>query len=163
MDQMAAESGVTKPILYRHFGDQRGLSRALADFYLQELREALDLTDATDLRGLLREQLDAGLRVVERHPGLYEYITTERSLGGARDDDDPPPEDWFHGFIARICDARGVDAEAAGPIASALGGALGNSTLWWIRQDAMSRERFVDWVVAMLWDGLDALLAPSDD
>jgi AcrR family transcriptional regulator len=31
MDDLAAEAGITKPILYRHFGDRRGLARALRD------------------------------------------------------------------------------------------------------------------------------------
>lgn len=30
MQEMAAEAGITKPILYRHFGDKAGLLRALA-------------------------------------------------------------------------------------------------------------------------------------
>jgi AcrR family transcriptional regulator len=31
MDEIAAEAGITKPIFYRHFGDRRGLARALRD------------------------------------------------------------------------------------------------------------------------------------
>ena len=31
MNVIAAEAGITKPILYRHFGDKGGLYRALAE------------------------------------------------------------------------------------------------------------------------------------
>ena len=46
MNAIAAEAGITKPILYRHFGDKGGLYRALAvrhtDALLAALRAALD-------------------------------------------------------------------------------------------------------------------------
>ncbi|MBR7674846.1 helix-turn-helix transcriptional regulator, partial [Streptomyces daliensis] len=46
MNAIAAEAGITKPILYRHFGDKGGLYRALAvrhtDALLDALRAALD-------------------------------------------------------------------------------------------------------------------------
>lgn len=46
MNAIAAEAGITKPILYRHFGDKSGLYRALAkrhtDALLATLRTALD-------------------------------------------------------------------------------------------------------------------------
>src|SRR3954452_21394082 len=45
MDQMAAEAGVTKPILYRYFGDKAALYGAIAERYVgvvgDELRRAL--------------------------------------------------------------------------------------------------------------------------
>ena len=46
MATIAAEAGITKPILYRHFGDKSGLYAALADRYtgrlLDDLRAALE-------------------------------------------------------------------------------------------------------------------------
>src|SRR4051812_49981144 len=46
MNAIAAEAGITKPILYRHFGDKGGLYAALAtrhtDALLDSLRAALD-------------------------------------------------------------------------------------------------------------------------
>ncbi len=46
MNAIAAEAGITKPILYRHFGDKGGLYSALAkrhtDALLAALRAALD-------------------------------------------------------------------------------------------------------------------------
>src|SRR5688572_6960411 len=45
MDQLAAAAGITKPILYRHFGDRAGLVAAIAkrfaDSLLQDLQAAL--------------------------------------------------------------------------------------------------------------------------
>ena len=41
MNVIAAEAGITKPILYRHFGDKGGLYRALAQRHIEELLERL--------------------------------------------------------------------------------------------------------------------------
>src|SRR5690348_8052225 len=37
MDAIAAEAGVTKPIVYRHFGDRDGLTQAVATQFAAEL------------------------------------------------------------------------------------------------------------------------------
>src|SRR6185503_19473544 len=37
MDAIAAEAGITKPIVYRYFGDKDDLYAALAERYLEEL------------------------------------------------------------------------------------------------------------------------------
>src|SRR3954463_9018501 len=42
MDVIAAEAGVTKPIIYRHFGDRIGLATALADQFGAALVAELD-------------------------------------------------------------------------------------------------------------------------
>src|SRR2546423_15352320 len=63
MNAIAAEAGITKPILYRHFGDKNGLYRALAkrhtDALLVTLRTALDTPGAR--RGRVEATLDAYL------------------------------------------------------------------------------------------------------
>ena len=41
MEAMAAAGGVTKPILYRHFGDRRGLVAAIGERFQRELGEAI--------------------------------------------------------------------------------------------------------------------------
>src|SRR3954466_7199428 len=44
MDAIGAEAGVTKPIVYRHFGDRVGLASALADQFGAALVAELDAT-----------------------------------------------------------------------------------------------------------------------
>src|SRR2546423_9774671 len=63
MEQIAAEAGVTKPILYRHFGDKDGLCEAVAQNVLgemmAEMARTLTLTDP------------AGPHVIARTLDLY--------------------------------------------------------------------------------------------
>ena len=162
MEAIAAEAGVTKPILYRHFGDQAGLAGALAQRYLAELEAELAPHAQLDLRAQTAAQLDAGLRVVERHPGLYEYITHQRGFERAAEEAGPLNA-GFEAFVTAVLANAGLDTRAAGPWAHAMAGLFHSSTLWWIRTRAMSREDFVGYIVELLWDGLGQLLGTAEN
>ena len=70
MNAIAAEAGITKPILYRHFGDKGGLYAALAkrhtDALLGALRAALDAP--AERRERVEATLDTYLAAIEAHP-----------------------------------------------------------------------------------------------
>lgn len=161
MEAIAAEAGVTKPILYRHFGDQAGLAGALAQRYLAELNAELASHAQPNLRAQTAAQLDAGLRVVERHPGLYEYITLERGFEHAAAEHGGPLNAGFEDFVGAVLENAGLDVAAAGPWAHGMAGMFHSSTLWWIRTRELPREQFVDYIVRLLWDGLGDLLGPA--
>ena len=81
MEEIAAEAGITKPILYRHFGDKDGLHEALAERYV-ELKEALlPAGKARGARERLAATIDAYLAYVEREPERYRFLlaAAERS------------------------------------------------------------------------------------
>src|SRR3954468_5476638 len=67
MDAIAAEAGVTKPIVYRHFGDRVGLASALADQFGAALVAELDEALGQDLPPdqLLRATIETYLGFVE--------------------------------------------------------------------------------------------------
>ncbi|MFJ8667452.1 TetR family transcriptional regulator [Streptomyces sp. NPDC093600] len=76
MNAIAAEAGITKPILYRHFGDKGGLYRALAtrhtDALLAALRAALDAP--ADRRARVESTLDTYLASIEAMPQVYRFL-----------------------------------------------------------------------------------------
>src|SRR3954467_6722372 len=63
MNLIAAEAGITKPILFRRFGDKVGLSLALADRHIELLLDRLRkaLTTRGGLRARSRATVDAYL------------------------------------------------------------------------------------------------------
>src|SRR6185503_13694774 len=65
MAAIAAEAGVTKPIVYRHFGDKAGLYRALAERHTDELLASIRtaLTSPAGLRARAEGAVDAYLAV----------------------------------------------------------------------------------------------------
>ena len=76
MNAIATEAGITKPILYRHFGDKAGLYVALADRHIETLLELLReaLTRPLPRRERTRAAIDAWLRLVEGNPALYRFL-----------------------------------------------------------------------------------------
>lgn len=76
MNAIAAEAGITKPILYRHFGDKGGLYRALAkrhtDALLSALKAALDAP--ADRRERVEATLDTYLAAIEARPQVYRFL-----------------------------------------------------------------------------------------
>src|SRR3954470_3241589 len=77
MAAIAAEAGVTKPILYRHFGDKGGLYRALAERQTDELLIGIRAMLATpgDVRERTHATIDAYLAAIEKRPGVYRFVT----------------------------------------------------------------------------------------
>ncbi|WP_030765257.1 TetR family transcriptional regulator [Streptomyces sp. NRRL F-2664] len=76
MNAIAAEAGITKPILYRHFGDKAGLYQALAvrhtDALLHSLRAALDAP--AERRRRVEATLDTYLAAIEARPQVYRFL-----------------------------------------------------------------------------------------
>src|SRR2546421_4927725 len=76
MERLAAELGVTKPVLYRYFEDRAGLYHAVAQATLARLMADLRaaLAQPVEPRQLLTEVIDAYLSFIEREPQLYRFL-----------------------------------------------------------------------------------------
>jgi AcrR family transcriptional regulator len=159
MDAIAAEAGVTKPILYRHFGDRDGLATALADEFgsalVAELDDALAQDVPPDL--LLRTAIDAYIGFVERDPNLYSFLVGR--LGA------PVASEVANGLVAQVGQrvavvlgeqlrALGVDSGAAEPWAFGIVGMVHLAGDWWLERRTMTRARLVDELTRLLWNGL---------
>lgn len=83
MNAIAAEAGITKPILYRHFGDKGGLYAALAqrhtDALLDSLRAALDAP--AERRRRVEATLDTYLAAIEARPQVYRFLMHPAETG----------------------------------------------------------------------------------
>ena len=81
MDRIAAECGVTKPIIYRYFGDREGLVKEVACRLVVEFGKEMHqaLGPVTGPRAHLRATMDAFLTVVERETNLYRFINHHTS------------------------------------------------------------------------------------
>jgi AcrR family transcriptional regulator len=97
MEDVAAEAGITRPILYRHFGDRRGMAEALRDSVLgsmlglssvteSERRRSMDArlsalypqaSDAAGLLGTLSGWMMGFASFVEANRELYRFLRRE--------------------------------------------------------------------------------------
>ena len=162
MDEIAAEAGVTKPILYRHFGDKDGLYAALVVRYMETLyREAERALAEPNPRRRLAAAVNAFLEAVEREPQVFRFVrrlTTEQREAA----------DVASAFVARhaatIAQATrqdlerlGLDAEAAEPWAHGIVGMMQFVAAWWLDARAVPRERLVEQLTSLLWEGFGHL------
>jgi AcrR family transcriptional regulator len=169
MNLIAAEAGITKPILYRHFGDKGGLYRALAERHigllLERLREAL-LTRG-GLRARTRATIDAYLASVEERPQVYRFLM-ERAV------EEPGVRGQVEGFVRRFGEelAAGIrsepelgeiDTERALVWAHAIAGMVQSTGDWWLDHPEVARAAVVDELVSLLWDGFGGIASPRAD
>lgn len=164
VEEVAAELGVTRPVLYRYFGDRQGLALAVGQRFAAEVMDAIAVAlaePADDPRDLLVGTIDAYLRVVEADANLYRYVFSEASAAAAEQ------RGFVHevaGRIASVVGERlrelGRDSGAAEPWAYALVGMTHQAGDWWLDRRSMPRARLVEYLVALAWDGLAAVATP---
>jgi len=170
MNAIAAEAGITKPILYRHFGDKGGLYRALAvrhtDALVDSLRAALDAP--TDRRERVEAALDTYLAAIEARPQVYRFLMhPAEDPGGDRGFDVGQHStpllrrlgEELATVIAERVDLGPGGEERARVWGHGIVGMMHAAGDWWLRERPCPRERLVRHLADLLWGGL----ATADD
>src|SRR5262245_5773789 len=138
MDRIAAQAGITKPILYRHFGDKTGLVAAVTLRYLEELRAELAPVDpALPLRERARQWFEIGLGYLEERPGLLPFIDRELGFQASQTREGEHVEGLLR-LVRALVAARGADPRMAGPWAYGIAGLIMGSVLEWLRERQVS-------------------------
>lgn len=152
MAAIAAEAGITKPVLYRHFGDKSGLYAALAARHTELL--LADLRAALTARGTRRERVertvDAYLSAIERQPQVYRFLVHSDEAAGAQSS--------VRSFTRRLAGllAEGIAAETGGPPlraqvwAHGIVGMVQAAGDWWLDTSQAPRRRMVAELSALL-------------
>jgi AcrR family transcriptional regulator len=81
VDQIAAEAGVSRQVLYRQFDDRDDLDRAVADHAATLLVEHLtpQLDVAAGVQAGVRHAITAYLDFIDAHLALYRFVRTRES------------------------------------------------------------------------------------
>jgi AcrR family transcriptional regulator len=161
MNVIAAEAGITKPILYRHFGDKGGLYRALAARHIEELLDRLRAALVTrgGLTTRTRATIDAYLASIEERPQVYRFLMQRAAV------EEPDVRGQVEGFVRRFGDelATGIRSEPAlGDVESlraqvwahAIAGMVQAAGDWWLDHPDVPRETVVDELTTVLIAGL---------
>lgn len=161
MNDIAREAGITKPILYKHFGDKGGLYQALAERYVRSLLEELRVALAaeTEPQARIRRTIDSYLGFVEREQEIYNFLmhraVTERPEARAT------VADFIRQLAAELSIVlgdelrrAGLDSGGAEPWAHGIVGMVQLAGDRWLEQRSMSRDNLVDYLEALLWKGL---------
>jgi AcrR family transcriptional regulator len=161
MEDLARSAGVTKPILYRHFGHRDGLTAALATRFATGLEATLQaaMVAGNPPRETLEKTIDAYLAFVERDPEVYRFLV--RRLIGATPDDGMSVGNFLRQVANQVAlvlgeqlRAAGLDSGGAEPLAHGMVGMVHAAGDWWLERRTMPRGRLVEYVVGVLWGGL---------
>lgn len=168
MEAIAREAGVTKPIVYRLFGDRDGLLRALGERMAGEVvtavLAALDEAPGDDQKMRLRTAIDAYVAMIDDDTEVYRFVTEQ--AGTARGS-------TITGLSAEVARAvavvlgeqlraSGTDGGAAEPWAFGIVGLVHLSGDWWVRNRTMSRDELVTHLVDLLWTGFAGAMPRTD-
>lgn len=153
MAELAAAAGITKPILYAHFGDKAGLGAALASRVVEQLNESLlaGLVTGASAEERVRATVGAFVDFVEREPELYRFL-----VAGGFDDMELVSQigNQITIVISTALRAAGGDSGPAELWSYAIIGAVFVSAEWWLARHVVSRDQLVDDLVRLLWHGL---------
>ena len=157
MVSIAVEAGITKPILYRHFGDKVGLYAALADRYTGELLGQLQaaLEAGPGRRARVERTVDAYLLAIERQPQVYRFLMDP----GVPSAEAAQALSRVRSFTRRLSAllAEGIAAEIGvpAPRAAAWGagivGMVQSAGDWWLETHALTRAELVQELTDLLF------------
>jgi len=171
MASIAAEAGISKPILYRHFGDKSGLYQALAERHTRKLIEGVrtEFSRTDSIRARTRTTIDTYLSTISANLNLYRFLMHRASAEDAA----------THGAMSTMI--RGLSTELAevmiaeGQLADrtrayvwghAVIGMVQTAGDWWLdHADEVPRETVVDSLADLILGGLPAAAlssAPSE-
>jgi AcrR family transcriptional regulator len=165
MEDVAAEAGVSKPVLYRHFTDKSDLYLAVGQRATELLMDRMGPALAADgpIRDRIERIVDAYLSVIEDNPNLYRFVV-KGSFVDRPVEKDVVQEDknLIANSLARILGdylrAYEMDSGGAEPWAHALVGMVQNAGDWWLDRQTMSRANLSDYLATIIWHAIDGLL-----
>jgi AcrR family transcriptional regulator len=159
MEQLARRGGVTKPILYRHFGDRDGLITTIAERFAGDLLGSVEsaLENPLAPRDLLATTIDAYLAFIEREPALYRFVL-QQTIGPGGLVNISPLIDRIARRVAVVLGEQlrlmGLDSGAAVPWSFGIVGMVHQAGDWWLEDRTLPRPRLTEYLTGLLWDGL---------
>jgi AcrR family transcriptional regulator len=157
LDEIAAATGVTKPIIYRYFDSKRDLYLALLDRHRDDLAgfvASIPAEGSTEER--LRPVLEAWLGYVEARS--YAWKMLFRDTGGgpeivARRREVHASARAVLVELIRSLAATPVPQREVEPLAELMSMGMASLVLWWMDNPGTSRAALVD-AMTRVWTGL---------
>lgn len=162
IERIAAEAGITRPVIYRHFGDAGGLYQAVATRFADDLlaRSAEATAGVRAGRTLVAAQVDGYLRFLEVEPNLYRFLTRQVPMeqsGGSNVVTGFIQQ--LGGMIAAFLEESGLPAARAAVVGRSFVGAVHVTSEWWLEDRELTRAELVEELTTMVWDGMGSAVA----
>ncbi len=163
MEEIAARAGVSKPVVYEHFGGKEGAYAVVVDRETQTLhtaiRDALSTPEAS-ARELLERGAMALLNYIEQCPDGFRILSRDSpnatpgasrgSFASILSDIAVQVED----LLAAEFSKTGHDPQFAGLYAQALVGLVAQTGQQWLDRGEPSREVVARHLINLAWNGM---------
>ena len=161
IEEIAAQAGVSKPVVYEHFGGKEGLYAVVVD---REMQRLLGMVTASLAEGHYRQKLEGAATA------LLEYI--EDSADGfrilVRDSHAASGTGTFASLLSEIASqvehilgaefkAKGYDPKLAPMYAQMLVGMVALTGQWWLDARRPKLDEVAAHLVNLAWNGLSGL------
>jgi AcrR family transcriptional regulator len=169
MEEIAAEAGTSKTVVYRHFADRGELHLAVcqrvAGQLLPRLREAME--SSAEPRAMVAAAIETYLAFLEADPGLYRFV-----VHGADRPVDGDPIDSLGRLVAEqtaalvgdALRAAGRDEAAGAPWGHGLVGMVRAAADWWLSAGSpMLRSVLAAHLTDLAWAGLSGVVTYKEE
>jgi AcrR family transcriptional regulator len=161
VEEIAQKAGVSKPVVYEHFGGKEGIYAVVVDREVRQLLEMMrDALTAGHPRELLEQAAFALLDYVEQSSDGFRILVRDSPLGSASGSFVSIISDIatrVEHILAAEFKARGFDAKAAPMYAQMLVGMVGTTGQWWLDARRPSKDVVAAHLVNLAWHGLSGL------
>lgn len=162
VEELAQRAGVTKPIVYEHFGGKEGIYAVILDREVGELLGRMQhALQAGGARARVEAAADEFLRYIEERPDGFRVILRDTSrVEGARTSWTTvlgDVADRVDALLAAELDSRGFDRALAPLYSRGVIGLIGGVGQWWLETGAPSRTEVAAHVANLVFNGLGRL------
>ncbi len=161
VEEIAAQAGVSKPVVYEHFGGKEGLYAVVVD---REMRRLLDMVNGALTGGHPRELLEQAARTlldyIEQHTDGFRILVRDSPVAQSTGSFASLLSDIAH-QVEHILGVefgnRGYDPKLAPMYSQMLVGMVALTGQWWLDVRRPRKPEVVAHLVNLAWNGLSGL------
>lgn len=165
IEDIARTAGVTRPVVYDHFGSKEGIYLACVRRARAELERLINeaASDKDDAGEALWGGINAYFEFVERHGRAWDVLFGQGSAvaGPAAEEVMRQRFATVHGIaelLTPFVAGPDADTEAIEALAHALSGSGEQLAKWWRHNPHLSREQVAGYHMAFAWLGLQQVI-----
>ncbi|MGI8462541.1 MAG: TetR/AcrR family transcriptional regulator [Solirubrobacterales bacterium] len=160
LDDIAAAAGVTKPIVYRHFGSKKDLYMVLLrkhrddlPSFIESVEPPVDDSSEALLRSILESWLDYVRVNHDQWAMLFRDRTGDEEIQALRAEVSVRAREVMAGFISARAGAK-IPLEQIAPSAELLTSGLAGLALWWRERPEVPKATLLEAVMRFLGPAL---------
>lgn len=161
VEEIAAKAGVSKPVVYEHFGGKEGLYAVVVD---REMRTLLDMVTSALTGGHPRELLEqaafALLDYIETYSDGFRILVRDSPVAASTGNFASLISDiatQVEGIMATEFRRRAYDPEFGAMYSQMLVGMVALTGQWWLDAQHPSKDEVAAHMVNLAWNGLSGL------